>query len=106
MRPATITPGSHLHELQRSGMFVGGSEIGGGLCARKQGQAPGITEHLGGYIRINAATTFGHGCPATPPQVFNSKMPGGVGAASRQGARGYAAAAARCSAWTSFSPIR
>ena len=62
----------YLHELQQSGMFEGGSEIGDGFCARKQGQAPGITEHLGGYIRINAATTFGHGCPAAPPQGVSS----------------------------------
>lgn len=52
-----MRPGStYLHRLRQSGIFEGGSEIGGGICARKQGRAPGITEHLGGDIRINAAT--------------------------------------------------
>jgi YCII-related domain len=45
----------YLDRLSQSGMFEGGSEFGDGICARKTGHTPGITEHLGGYIRINAA---------------------------------------------------
>jgi hypothetical protein len=46
----------YLHTLKQSGVFEGGSEIGGGICVRKAGAAPPITEHLGGYIRVTAAT--------------------------------------------------
>jgi hypothetical protein len=46
----------YLHRLQQSGTFEGGSEIGDGICVRKAGRTAGITEHLGGYIRINAAS--------------------------------------------------
>jgi hypothetical protein len=46
----------YLQTLKQSGIFEGGSEIGDGICVRKAGEAPSITEHLGGYIRITAAT--------------------------------------------------
>jgi hypothetical protein len=46
----------YLHNLRQSGVFEGGSEIGGGECVRKDGAAAGITEHLTGYIRVNAAS--------------------------------------------------
>jgi hypothetical protein len=40
--------------LQQSGVFEGGSEIGPGICVRKSGETPAITEHLVGYIRLRA----------------------------------------------------
>ena len=46
----------YLQTLKRSGVFEGGSEIGDGICVRKAGAVPQITEHLGGYIRITADT--------------------------------------------------
>jgi len=47
---------SYLRTLKQSGAFEGGSEIGGGICVRKTGKPSEITEHLAGYIRVNAAT--------------------------------------------------
>jgi hypothetical protein len=47
---------SYLRTLKRSGVFEGGSEIGEGICVRKAGAPPPITEHLAGYIRVTAAT--------------------------------------------------
>jgi hypothetical protein len=41
----------YLQTLKQNGVFEGGSEIGDGMCVRKAGAAPPITEHLGGYIR-------------------------------------------------------
>jgi len=55
----TIDPSAweaYLRTLRQKGVFEGGSEIGGGICMRKGGEAPDITEHLAGYIRIVAAT--------------------------------------------------
>jgi hypothetical protein len=46
----------YLQMLKQNGAFEGGSEIGDGMCVRKAGAAPPITEHLGGYIRVTAAT--------------------------------------------------
>jgi hypothetical protein len=46
----------YLQTLKQNGVFEGGSEIGEGVCVRKSGAAPPITEHLGGYIRVTAAT--------------------------------------------------
>lgn len=48
--------GRYIDRLQRSGNFQGGSEIGGGICARKTGAAAPITVHLAGFIRISAAS--------------------------------------------------
>jgi hypothetical protein len=54
--------------LRASGAFQGGSAIGEGLCARKDGATRPVSEHLGGYIRITAqdladAQTFLEGNP-------------------------------------------
>jgi hypothetical protein len=47
---------AYLQTLKQSGVFEGGSEIGDGICVRKAGEAPSITKHLDGYIRVTAAT--------------------------------------------------
>jgi hypothetical protein len=46
----------YLQMLKQSGVFEGGSEIGDGICVRKAGTVPPITEHLAGYIRVTATT--------------------------------------------------
>jgi hypothetical protein len=46
--------GAYLHALQHVGKLQGGSSIGPGLCVRKTGQAPAITAHLVGFIRVEA----------------------------------------------------
>ncbi len=46
--------GRYLAMLQASGNFQGGSAIGAGVCARKSGEAPGVTRHLSGFIRVAA----------------------------------------------------
>jgi hypothetical protein len=45
---------TYIASLRQSGAFEGGSEIGSGMCVRKDGQAPSITAHLVGYIRLSA----------------------------------------------------
>jgi len=54
--------------LRTAGCFQGGSPIGGGACVRKSGLAAKVSDHLGGYIRIDAdsldhARTFIAGNP-------------------------------------------
>jgi hypothetical protein len=44
----------YILHLQERGVFQGGSTVGDGLCARKDGAARPVTEHLTGYIRITA----------------------------------------------------
>jgi hypothetical protein len=44
----------YIQRLQQTGYFEGGSAIGEGVCARKNGATPSVTAHLTGYIRINA----------------------------------------------------
>ena len=44
----------YLRQLQRAGVFEGGSAIGGGACVRKTGQPQALTPHLAGYIRVIA----------------------------------------------------
>ena len=44
----------YILHLQERGVFQGGSAVGDGLCARKDGAARPVTEHLTGYIRISA----------------------------------------------------
>ena len=61
--------GGYIQRLNQAGVFRGGSAIGDGVCVRKVGQAPAITAHLGGYIRIEAddldhAQTYLKGHPA------------------------------------------
>jgi hypothetical protein len=48
--------GPYLAGLRASGQFEGGSAIGSGLCVRKDAVAPAITAHLGGFIRVTAAS--------------------------------------------------
>lgn len=50
--PASPDWGPYLAGLASKGVMRGGSAIGGGACFRKQGEAPQITRHLGGYIKI------------------------------------------------------
>jgi hypothetical protein len=44
----------YIETLRQNGTFEGGSEIGGGLCARKDGVTKPLTDHLAGYIRLIA----------------------------------------------------
>jgi hypothetical protein len=46
----------YLRTLKENGVFEGGSEIGHGICVRKAGVVPGVTEHLAGYILVTAAS--------------------------------------------------
>jgi hypothetical protein len=46
--------GPYLAKLKQTGSFQGGSAIGSGICVRKSGAAPAITDHLDGFIRIHA----------------------------------------------------
>ena len=43
----------YIQRLKQIGCFAGGSAIGAGVCARKNGVAPSVTAHLTEYIRIN-----------------------------------------------------
>ncbi len=48
---------SHYIEiLQAKGVFQGGSSIGSGICKNLSGSNMNITDHLVGYIRIQADT--------------------------------------------------
>jgi hypothetical protein len=44
----------YIRDLKERGFFQGGSAIGGGVCARRDGEARPVTAHLAGYIRITA----------------------------------------------------
>jgi hypothetical protein len=44
----------YIRGLQQRGVFQGGSAIGDGLCARKDGADRTLTGHLAGYIRVSA----------------------------------------------------
>ena len=44
----------YIGELQRRGVFEGGSAIGDGICVCKRDASASITAHLTGYIRVNA----------------------------------------------------
>lgn len=46
----------YLATLRTSGRFEGGSVIGDGACVRKDGAAHAITPHLGGCIKVRAAS--------------------------------------------------
>jgi hypothetical protein len=47
--------GAYLTQLQRAGRFLGGSSIGGGACFAKDRDAPAVTAHISGFIRVEAA---------------------------------------------------
>lgn len=44
----------YILHLQERGVFQGGSAVGDGLCARKDGAGRPLTEHVTGFIRISA----------------------------------------------------
>jgi hypothetical protein len=46
---------AYFAKLRQAGVFDGGSSIGQGVCMAKSKAAPGITQHLAGYIRVRAA---------------------------------------------------
>jgi hypothetical protein len=59
---------TYFGRLHALGVFEGGSAIGEGVCVVKSGEAPQITRHLSGYIRVRAeslrqATDFVAGNP-------------------------------------------
>lgn len=45
---------SYLTKLRARGCFLGGSEIGEGVCLNNAGASVPITAHLGGYIIVQA----------------------------------------------------
>jgi hypothetical protein len=47
--------GSYIGTLRESGSFLGGSEIGAGVCVSKAGLRTEVTSHLSGYIKVQAA---------------------------------------------------
>jgi hypothetical protein len=46
--------GAYLQKLRHAGKLQGGSAIGRGICVRKAGQPPPVSEHVVGFIRIEA----------------------------------------------------
>jgi hypothetical protein len=58
MHGGTATaPGSwtaYLAKLRSAGCFLGGSSIGGGVCATRSGSPPELTRHIVGYVKIRA----------------------------------------------------
>ncbi|MBL8555809.1 MAG: hypothetical protein JNL41_16155 [Phenylobacterium sp.] len=45
----------YLTRLREAGVFQGGSAIGNeGCCAKKTGDAPELTAHIMGYVRVTA----------------------------------------------------
>ena len=47
---------AYLDVLRSSGAFGGGSAIGAGVCLRKNGDPALPSDHLTGYIRVQAAS--------------------------------------------------
>ena len=47
---------AYIGQLQTSGAFGGGSAIGAGICLRKNGDPAPSSDHLTGYIRVQAAS--------------------------------------------------
>ncbi len=45
---------AYFAKLNQAGAFQGGSAIGDGICVSKSPAARGITQHLSGYIQIQA----------------------------------------------------
>jgi hypothetical protein len=44
--------GLYIDRLVAQGVMRGGSAMGDGVCVRKSGEVPGITAHIGGYIKV------------------------------------------------------
>ena len=45
---------AYIQRLTKAGVFQGGSAMGEGLSARKNGQPGNVTAHLAGFIRVSA----------------------------------------------------
>jgi hypothetical protein len=45
---------AYLSKLRTAGRFEGGSGIGDGVCVRKSGKPPPVSEQISGYIRVQA----------------------------------------------------
>jgi hypothetical protein len=45
---------AYIANLERAGVFQGGSAIGDGLTVSKSPAVRGVTQHIAGYIRIQA----------------------------------------------------
>lgn len=46
--------GPYLEKLRSTGLFQGGSAVGSGICMRREGAVSPITDHIAGFIRIEA----------------------------------------------------
>jgi hypothetical protein len=46
--------GPYIEGLVARGAMRGGSAVGGGVCARKNGDTPAVTDHIVGYIKVEA----------------------------------------------------
>lgn len=47
---------AYIDQLRASGAMGGGSAIGAGICLRKNGDSAPPSDHLTGYIRVQAAS--------------------------------------------------
>jgi hypothetical protein len=47
---------AYIQALTRAGKMRGGSAIGDGICRRKSGAVPPVTDQIGGFIRVEAAS--------------------------------------------------
>jgi hypothetical protein len=52
--PAPADWSAYLARLEQAGVLRGGSSIGDGICMSRSSSPPAITQHLSGYIRIQA----------------------------------------------------
>jgi hypothetical protein len=46
--------GPYLAKLRAAECFQGGSSIGNGVCVVRTGDAPDVTHHLAGYVKVKA----------------------------------------------------
>lgn len=46
--------GPYLEELRSTSGFQGGSAIGSGICMRREGVVPSVTNHIIGFIKLEA----------------------------------------------------
>jgi hypothetical protein len=46
--------GPYLEKLRSTGLLRGGSAMGSGICVRRVGPAPQTTDHLAGFVRVEA----------------------------------------------------
>ena len=45
---------TYLEKLSSNGQLRGGSAIGSGLCLRRGGAAPPVTDHITGFVKVEA----------------------------------------------------